>query len=89
MNLKHTLALAALIVIKSINACPICEKAEPRILRGIVHGAGPQNRWDYPIVLAVAAITVLVGFYSVKWLIRPGETAGDHIKYHILHNDVL
>lgn len=83
------IALAALIICASVNACPTCDKAQPRILRGITHGAGPQNNWDYTIALAVMAVTILVGYYSVKWLIRPGETAPGHIKYYILHNDAL
>jgi hypothetical protein len=83
------LLLADLLIAAALNACPNCELAQPRILRGITHGVGPQNSWDYFITLAVSAITILVGFYSVKWLIRPGEANDNHIKNYILHNEVL
>lgn len=66
--------------------CPVCEKAQPRILRGITHGAGPQGQWEYFIVMLMVVVTILTLFYSIKWLIRPGEKAG-HIKYFILNQD--
>jgi hypothetical protein len=83
------IVLLNLIIAGTSNACPTCELAQPRILRGITHGAGPQGSWDYIIALSVTAITALVGFYSVKWLIRPGEANDNHIKHYILHNEVL
>jgi hypothetical protein len=70
-------------------ACPVCEQAQPRILRGIVHGPGPESRWDYGIAIAAVVITVLVLFYSVKWLISPGENEKTHIKHFILNPEVL
>jgi len=66
--------------------CPVCDKAQPRILRGITHGTGPDSQWDYLIVLVMVAITLLTLIYSIKWLIRPGEPAG-HIKYLIVNPD--
>ena len=66
--------------------CPVCEKAQPRLLRGITHGTGPESQWDYLIVLVMVVITVLTLVYSIKWLIRPGEGAG-HIKYLIVNNE--
>jgi len=68
------------------DACPACEKAQPRILRGITHGAGPESRWDYLIVWIAVLITVLTLYYSIKWLIRPGETTTGHIKHFILND---
>ncbi len=67
--------------------CPACEAAQPRIFRGITHGVGPESRWDYLIVLIMVIITLLTLFYSVKWLIRPGETNAHHIKNFILNNE--
>jgi len=69
-------------------ACPVCERNQPKILKGITHGAGPESKWDYLIVAIALIIVAFTLFYSVKWLIRPGEKSGTHIKRFIL-NDTL
>jgi len=68
-----------------ISACPACEKQQPKILRGITHGAGPTGNWDYVIVAVAVIITVATLFYAVKWMIRPGETELNHIKRTVLN----
>ncbi|WP_221391047.1 hypothetical protein [Dyadobacter sp. NIV53] len=67
-------------------ACPVCEQRQPKVLSGITHGAGPESNWDYVIIITASAIVVITLFFSVKWLIRPGESADDHIKRFILTN---
>lgn len=67
-------------------ACAVCEKQQPKVLRGISHGAGPESNWDYVIVWATVVIVLLTLFYSVKWLIKPGEKSEHHIKRFILNN---
>lgn len=67
--------------------CPACEKQQPKILRGITHGAGPQSNWDYAIVWAAVAVVFFTLFFSVKWLWKPGEQSGKHIKRWILENE--
>ena len=67
-------------------ACPVCERNQPRVLKGITHGAGPNNRWDYIIVWTAVVIVLATLFFSVKWLIRPGEKSASHIKRSILNN---
>jgi hypothetical protein len=76
-----------LIIPTVVRACPTCEVAQPRILRGITHGIGPDSHWDYLIVLSVVIFAALTLFYSVKWLIRPGEAGATHIKRFILNNE--
>lgn len=61
-------------------ACPVCEKKQPKVLQGIAHGAGPESQWDYVIVGATVAITVITLFFAIKWLIKPGEKEENHIK---------
>lgn len=68
-------------------ACPACKRRQPRLLQGITHGTGPGSQWDYVIVCVALALTVMVLFYSVKWMIRPGEQAPDHIKQFILNHE--
>ncbi len=68
-------------------ACPACEKQQPKLLKGITHGAGPGGNWDYVIVAIAVAIVLFTLFFSVKWLIRPGEQSQNHIKRLILNNE--
>lgn len=68
-------------------ACPVCERNQPKILRGITHGAGPESQWDYVIVWSVVAIVLVTLFFSLKWIFRPGETSNNHIKRFILNNE--
>jgi hypothetical protein len=64
----------------------VCERNQPKVLKGVVHGqAGSQ--WDYLIVWIVVGITLVSLYLSVKWLIRPGESNPDHIKYSILNEE--
>ncbi len=65
-------------------ACPVCERNQPKVLRGIVHGAGPESNWDYVSVAITAIIACFTLFYSIKWLVKPGEKNSNHIKYSIL-----
>lgn len=67
-------------------ACPVCDRNQPSVLKGITHGAGPESRWDYLIVWITVAIVLLTLFFSVKWIIRPGEKSDAHIKRMILNN---
>jgi uncharacterized protein HemY len=68
-------------------ACPACEKQQPALLKGISHGSGPESNWDMLIVWVIAIIVVLTLFFSVKFLIKPGEKSESHIKRFILSND--
>lgn len=84
--MKKILSLVTMLVISMVAfACPLCEKQQPKILRGVVHGGVPQSQWDYVIVWAVAIITVITLFYAIKWLVRPGEKQSNHIKHTILN----
>ena len=66
-------------------ACEVCEKQQPKILQGISHGAGPESKWDLVIISFIAVIVVFTLYFSIKWLIRPGEKNTSHIKYFILN----
>ncbi|SFM99294.1 hypothetical protein SAMN05428949_1612 [Chitinophaga sp. YR627] len=67
-------------------ACPACEKQQPKLLRGITHGTGPDSQWDYVIIAVTVAFVLLTLFYSVKWLIRPDESMENHIKTSIINH---
>ena len=46
-----------------------------------------RGQADYAIVLISAVTVILTLFYSIKFLVRPGEKQGNHIKYRILERD--
>lgn len=68
-------------------ACPACEKQQPKLLRGVTHGAGPSGPMDMILVWLMVGVVILTLFYSIKWLIKPGEKSPDHIKRFILNNE--
>ena len=74
-----------LFLFAGVNACPVCERNKPEILKGITHGSGPESNWDYLIVGAIAVLALFSLFYSVKWLINPNEKNPDHIKYSLFN----
>ena len=82
--MKKQITIVFLLVQIVAFACPVCERNQPKILRGIVHGAGPKSNWDYVSIWLTIIIALITLFYSLKWLIKPGEKNTDHIKYSIL-----
>ncbi len=66
-------------------ACDVCQSQQPKMLRGIAHGAGPQSDWDYVIVGVTALIALISLVYAVRWTIRPGEHDKTHIKHSIIN----
>ena len=68
----------------SAYACDACERQQPELFRGITHGAGPQSNWDFLIVSVGVIIVVVTLFFSIKWLLSPGEKEVNHIKRIVL-----
>ncbi|RFM36858.1 hypothetical protein DXN04_04985 [Chitinophaga silvisoli] len=68
------------------SACPACEKQQPKLLRGITHGTGPDSQWDYVIIVVTVVFVIITLFLSVKWLIRPNESMQNHIKTSIINH---
>lgn len=64
-------------------ACPVCERNQPKVLRGIVHGSGPESNWDYVSIGVTIVIAILALVFSIKWLVNPNENNTDHIKFSI------
>ena len=82
--MKKYAALTLLFMNLTLWACPTCERNQPKFLRGIVHGSGPESNWDYISITLTIIIALVTLFFSVKWLAKPGEKNSDHIKYSIL-----
>ncbi len=68
-------------------ACEVCEAQQPRILRGITHGVGPQGNIDYVIVLLAALVVLFTLACAIKYTVRPGEGQAGHIKRMIIEQD--
>ncbi|MDQ1149143.1 hypothetical protein [Sphingobacterium zeae] len=87
MKIRTVLVLAALFATCVAKACPVCERNQPELFKGIAHGVGPENKWDYVVIAVVTVVVAITLFYSVKWLMQPGEKESSHIKRTILNND--
>jgi hypothetical protein len=86
--MRKMLLLSTLLLVHVTSlACEVCKKQQPKALRGITHGAGPQSEWDYVVVLGTVFIAVVSLFYSIKWIIHPGERDTAHIKRSIFNLD--
>lgn len=67
-------------------ACEACKAQQPRLVRGLVHGAAPQGVADYLVVALALAGLVGVAVLAVRCLARPAEQQTRHIKRTILHD---
>ena len=65
-------------------ACEVCQSRQPAALKGIIHGSGPQADTDLIIIWGAVAIVGVTLFLSIKYLVRPQESAPDHIKNSII-----
>ena len=84
---KYILIIFFILLRFVVSACDVCKKQQPTLLQNITHGSGPESKWDYVIIWGAVIIVLFTLFYSIKWLIRPGETSGSHIKRFILNNN--
>ena len=86
MKVKYLLSVLIIFIAQIATACPVCEKQQPKLTKGLTHGAGPQSNWDWVIIAIISVITILTLIYSIKYLVKPGEKNEDHIKQSILSN---
>lgn len=84
--MKKAIIVVLLLITSAIGwPCPTCKRQQNGPLGGIIHGGSPQNEWDYLIISVMLVIVLATLFFSVKWLIRPGEKERNHIKRVILN----
>ena len=84
---KMLVIVVFLLANSAVIACEVCQKQQPKILRGITHGAGPQSEWDYVAVWCIGLIAVVSLIYAVAWTISPGEHSNGHIKRSIFNDE--
>jgi hypothetical protein len=82
---KLLITLALFLLSVPLMACPVCEKQQPKLLKGITHGAGPDSNWDYLIISVMVALVLISLYFSIKWIVNPGENKHNHIKHTILN----
>ena len=86
--MKKILLILPLLIFGFVTwACPACEKQQPKFLKGVAHGGGPTSDWDYVIVIGTIILVAITLYFSVKYIVRPGEANADHIKRTILKFD--
>lgn len=78
VSLMLTAGLAA-----AAHACEVCEAQQPKALRGVVHGAGPDNM-DLIISAIGGVIVLFVLVMSIRLLYKPKEGDPKHIKYSVI-----
>jgi hypothetical protein len=84
--MKKNLVTIALIFSNIISfACPTCEKAQPKLFRGITHGAGPDSNWDYVIIGITAVIVLYCSYITINRIVKPKEENSNHIKNAFLN----
>lgn len=84
--LTYVIVLFLLSLGVSAMACDVCKRQQPKLLKEVSHGTGPQGQFDYLIVGATMLIVLITLFYSVKMMIRPMEKKPLHIKRLILND---
>jgi len=58
--MKHLIIIVLIfLTTQPLLACPACEAQQPKLLRGITHGVGPQGDADYIIVSIMVFITLI------------------------------
>lgn len=82
---KKVISLIVIFAANFVFACEACKLQQPKITQDFTHGTGPDSGWDWMIVGGISIITIYTLFYSVKYLVKPGEKNRDHIKNSILN----
>jgi hypothetical protein len=70
-------------------ACDLCKENQPKPLQNITHGLGPQSDMDYVIIFVGIIIVALTLFFSLKFLLKPGEKNPNHIKNIVVNEGDL
>ncbi len=89
LNFKkyQTITLTVILVLIahiSAIACEACNQNQPKILRNITHGSGPQSNWDYFIAITMVLIVIYSLYASIKCFVKPSEKQYSDIKNIIL-----
>lgn len=67
-------------------ACEVCQVNQPKMLKNITHGTGPQGNTDMIIIWSAAVIVTVTLFFSIKYLVNPKENNAEHIKNSVINH---
>ena len=67
-------------------ACEVCQVNQPKMLKNITHGTGPQGNTDMIIIWSAAVIVTITLIYSIKYLVNPKENKEGHIKNSVINH---
>ena len=67
-------------------ACEVCSVNQPKMLKNITHGTGPEGNTDMIIIWSAAVIVTITLIYSIKYLVNPKENKKDHIKNSVINH---
>lgn len=86
INIRSFLTTVLLMIIANISAfaCEACDQNQPKILKNITHGSGPQSNWDYFVVIIMVILTIYTLYATIRCFVSPKETKYNHIKNTIL-----
>lgn len=84
MKVKYLLTMFLIFVVQWVSACPVCDRQQPKVFMGITHGVGPGSNWDWVIIVAMTLIVLVTLFFSIKFLVKPGEKNNKQVKESIL-----
>jgi hypothetical protein len=90
--MKKIIVLTLIFALQStthLYACTVCKSQQPKVLREISHGAGPESVWDYFIILSSCLLVLITLAMSLQYLIKPKEQNPNHIKHMILEENKL
>ena len=88
--MKKLIVLALIFKLQNtthLYACTVCKSQQPKVLQGISHGTGPENSWDYFIILCSCVLVLITLILSLRYLIKPKEQNPNHIKHMILEGN--
>ena len=66
--------------------CEVCQVNQPKMLKNITHGTGPQGNTDMIIIWSAAVIVTITLFFSIKYLVNPKENNEEHIKNSVINH---
>ena len=66
-------------------ACEVCQVNQPKMLKNITHGTGPQGNTDMIIIWSAAVIVTITLIFSIKYLVNPENKEG-HIKNSVINH---
>ena len=86
MRNKWILLVTLIMAVFPSMACEVCQVNQPKMLKNITHGTGPEGNTDMIIIWSAAVIVTITLIYSIKYLVNPKESSKSHIKNSVINH---